>query len=107
MPDRMGALVSAARSQKRGGTLSISGVYMGAFPLVPLGELFDRQLTFPDGASERPPLDRRDPAAPGRRRRPARHRRPRDPHDAAAGGPARVRAVLGEARGAIKIVLRP
>ena len=45
MPDRYGALLSAVRSLKRGGTLSITGVYMGAFPLVPLGELFDRQLT--------------------------------------------------------------
>ncbi|HKP18679.1 MAG TPA: zinc-dependent alcohol dehydrogenase [Gaiellaceae bacterium] len=45
VPDRFGALLAAVRSLKRGGTLSISGVYMGAFPLVPLGELFDRQLT--------------------------------------------------------------
>lgn len=45
VPDRYGALLSAVRSLKRGGTLSITGVYMGAFPLVPLGELFDRQLT--------------------------------------------------------------
>jgi threonine dehydrogenase-like Zn-dependent dehydrogenase len=44
-PDRYGALLSAVRSLRRGGTLSIAGVYMGAFPLVPLGELFDRQLT--------------------------------------------------------------
>jgi threonine dehydrogenase-like Zn-dependent dehydrogenase len=45
MPDRFGALVAATRSLKRGGVLSIVGVYMGAFPLVPLGELFDRQIT--------------------------------------------------------------
>jgi threonine dehydrogenase-like Zn-dependent dehydrogenase len=44
VPDRYGALVAATRSLKRGGTLSIVGVYMGAFPLVPLGELFDRQI---------------------------------------------------------------
>jgi threonine dehydrogenase-like Zn-dependent dehydrogenase len=44
-PDRYGALLSAVRSLKRGGTLAITGVYVGAFPLVPLGELFDRQLT--------------------------------------------------------------
>jgi threonine dehydrogenase-like Zn-dependent dehydrogenase len=45
MPDRLGALIAAARSLKRGGVLSITGVYMGAVPLVPLGELFDRQIT--------------------------------------------------------------
>jgi threonine dehydrogenase-like Zn-dependent dehydrogenase len=45
VPDRLGALVSCGRSLRRGGTLSISGVYVGAVPLVPLGELFDRQIT--------------------------------------------------------------
>jgi threonine dehydrogenase-like Zn-dependent dehydrogenase len=45
LPDRFGALVTATRSLRRGGTLSICGVYVGAFPLVPLGELFDRQIT--------------------------------------------------------------
>ncbi|MFL6037838.1 MAG: alcohol dehydrogenase catalytic domain-containing protein [Gaiellaceae bacterium] len=44
MPDRLGALVSAARSVRRGGTLSLAGVYVGAVPLLPLGELFDRQI---------------------------------------------------------------
>jgi threonine dehydrogenase-like Zn-dependent dehydrogenase len=44
LPDRLGALVTAARSLRRGGTLSISGVYVGAFPLVRLGEVFDRQI---------------------------------------------------------------
>jgi threonine dehydrogenase-like Zn-dependent dehydrogenase len=45
LPDRLGALVEAGRSVRRGGTLSISGVYAGFVPLVPLGELFDRQIT--------------------------------------------------------------
>jgi threonine dehydrogenase-like Zn-dependent dehydrogenase len=45
LPDRFGALVAATRSLKRGGVLSITGVYMGAFPLLPLGELFDRQIS--------------------------------------------------------------
>jgi threonine dehydrogenase-like Zn-dependent dehydrogenase len=44
MPDRLGALVSAARSVRRGGTLSLAGVYVGAVPMLPLGELFDRQI---------------------------------------------------------------
>jgi threonine dehydrogenase-like Zn-dependent dehydrogenase len=44
-PDRLGALVSCVRSLARGGTLSITGVYVGAIPLVPIGELFDRQIS--------------------------------------------------------------
>jgi threonine dehydrogenase-like Zn-dependent dehydrogenase len=45
LPDRFGALFEAARSLRRGGTLSLSGVYVGFFPLLPIGELFDRQFT--------------------------------------------------------------
>jgi threonine dehydrogenase-like Zn-dependent dehydrogenase len=45
LPDRLGAFVSCLRSLRRGGTLSISGVYVGAVPLLPLGELFDRQIS--------------------------------------------------------------
>ena len=45
MPDRFHALVTCVRSLRRGGTLSLSGVYVGVFPLLPLGELFDRQIT--------------------------------------------------------------
>jgi threonine dehydrogenase-like Zn-dependent dehydrogenase len=44
LPDRFHALISCARSIRRGGTLSLSGVYVGMFPLLPLGELFDRQI---------------------------------------------------------------
>jgi threonine dehydrogenase-like Zn-dependent dehydrogenase len=45
MPDRIGALLQAARSLRRGGTLSLSGVYVGFLPMLPIGELFDRQFT--------------------------------------------------------------
>ena len=45
LPDRLGALVDAVRTLRRGGTLSISGVYVGPIPFVPVGELFDRQIT--------------------------------------------------------------
>jgi threonine dehydrogenase-like Zn-dependent dehydrogenase len=43
--DRLEALRTCMGSIRRGGTLSISGVYAGHLPLVPIGELFDRQLT--------------------------------------------------------------
>jgi threonine dehydrogenase-like Zn-dependent dehydrogenase len=43
-PDRHTALHDSMRSVRRGGTLSIIGVYVGPDPLWPLGELFDRQI---------------------------------------------------------------
>jgi threonine dehydrogenase-like Zn-dependent dehydrogenase len=44
VPDRFGGLVAAARSLKRGGTLSISGVYGGQLDPVPLMQLFDKGI---------------------------------------------------------------
>jgi threonine dehydrogenase-like Zn-dependent dehydrogenase len=43
-PDRHAALHDSIWSVRRGGTLSIIGVYGGLDPLWPLGELFDRQI---------------------------------------------------------------
>jgi threonine dehydrogenase-like Zn-dependent dehydrogenase len=43
--DRLAALTQSIETVRRGGTLSITGVYVGALPLLPIGELFDRQLT--------------------------------------------------------------
>jgi threonine dehydrogenase-like Zn-dependent dehydrogenase len=43
-PDRHAALHDSIWSVRRGGTLSIIGVYGGPDPLWPLGELFDRQI---------------------------------------------------------------
>jgi threonine dehydrogenase-like Zn-dependent dehydrogenase len=44
LPDRLRALRDTLKAIRRGGTLSISGVYTGLLPAVPLGELFDRQV---------------------------------------------------------------
>jgi threonine dehydrogenase-like Zn-dependent dehydrogenase len=44
-PDRLQALWQTGRSIRRGGTLSIIGVYVGVVPMAPIGEVFDRQLT--------------------------------------------------------------
>ena len=44
-PDRHRALHDSIWSVRRGGTLSISGVYGAPDPMWPLGELFDRQVT--------------------------------------------------------------
>jgi threonine dehydrogenase-like Zn-dependent dehydrogenase len=43
--DKLVALRNCVGSVRRGGTLSISGVYTGHYPLFPLGDLFDKQLT--------------------------------------------------------------
>jgi threonine dehydrogenase-like Zn-dependent dehydrogenase len=45
VPDRLQALWQSGRSVRRGGTISLVGVYAGAVPLAPIGEMFDRQLT--------------------------------------------------------------
>src|SRR4051812_44442739 len=44
-PDKLAALHQAMGCVRRGGTLSISGVYGGPFPMFPLGDLFDKQVT--------------------------------------------------------------
>jgi threonine dehydrogenase-like Zn-dependent dehydrogenase len=44
-PDRMVALHQSFGSVRRGGTVSVVGVYGGWFPKFPLGDLFDKQVT--------------------------------------------------------------
>ncbi|MDQ6885042.1 MAG: glutathione-dependent formaldehyde dehydrogenase [Candidatus Dormibacteraeota bacterium] len=44
-PDKLNALMSAIASIRRGGTLSVSGVYLGYIPIFHIGDLFDRQIT--------------------------------------------------------------
>jgi threonine dehydrogenase-like Zn-dependent dehydrogenase len=43
--DKLVALRNCVGSIRRGGTLSISGVYTGHYPLFPLGDLFDKQIS--------------------------------------------------------------
>jgi threonine dehydrogenase-like Zn-dependent dehydrogenase len=43
-PDRLTALHHALGSVRRGGTVSLTGVYVGAFPAFPIGDLFDKQI---------------------------------------------------------------
>jgi threonine dehydrogenase-like Zn-dependent dehydrogenase len=44
-PDRMVALHQALGSVRRGGTVSVIGVYGGWMPAFPIGDLFDKQIT--------------------------------------------------------------
>lgn len=43
-PDRLMALHHTMGSVRRGGTVSLTGVYVGAMPLFPIGDIFDKQL---------------------------------------------------------------
>ena len=43
-PDMLKALSHTFRCVRRGGTVSIVGVYVGVVPMLPIGELFDRQI---------------------------------------------------------------
>lgn len=43
-PDNLRALKDCLGSIRRGGTCSIIGVYTGAMPMFPLGDLFDKQI---------------------------------------------------------------
>jgi len=47
--DRLGALTSAIYACRRGGTVSLSGVYGGAIDPLPMLDIFDRQLTLRTG----------------------------------------------------------
>jgi threonine dehydrogenase-like Zn-dependent dehydrogenase len=43
--DRLAALITAIDAVRRGGTISVSGVYGGAADPLPLLQMFDKQLT--------------------------------------------------------------
>jgi threonine dehydrogenase-like Zn-dependent dehydrogenase len=44
-PDRLHGLRECGRSVRRGGTISIVGVYVGPMPFFPLGDFMDKQIT--------------------------------------------------------------
>jgi threonine dehydrogenase-like Zn-dependent dehydrogenase len=44
-PDRLHALRECGRAVRRGGTISIVGVYVGPMPFFPLGDFMDKQIT--------------------------------------------------------------
>ena len=67
------ACSTRSRTVRRGGTVSVSGVYGGAIDPLPMMDMFDKGIQIRMGQCSRAALDRRDHAVPGRRRRPARH----------------------------------
>lgn len=106
-PDRLVALRNALGSVRRGGTLSISGVYIGHYPLFPIGDLFDKQVTIRQGqANVRRWVDdvlplAVDPADPLGLADFVTHRRPLDE------APAAYEAFRSKEDGVFKVVLDP
>ena len=104
--DRLAALYSAIDIVRRGGTISLIGVYGGMADPMPMMTLFDKQIQLRMGQANvkrwvddiMPLLDRR---------RPARRGQVRHPPAAAGPGAARVRDLPAKADGAVKIVLQP
>jgi threonine dehydrogenase-like Zn-dependent dehydrogenase len=105
--DRLEALRLSIGSVRRGGTLSVIGVYVGVDNLIPLGDLFDKQVQIRMGqanvrrwSDEILPLllDDADPLGTGEL---ATHRLPLD--DA----PAAYEMFQKKRDGCIKVVLRP
>ena len=61
--DRLAALHLAIELVRRGGTVSLSGVYGGAASPMPLLQMFDKQINLRMGQANVQALDRRHPAA--------------------------------------------
>ena len=84
--DRLAALYTAIDIVRRGGTISLIGVYGGMADPMPMMTLFDKQIQLRMGQANVQPLGRRHPAA-AHRRGPARRRRLRHPPAAADEAP--------------------
>ena len=105
--DRLDALYSAIDIVRRGGTISLSGVYGGMADPMPMMTLFDKQIQLRMGQANVKQLGRRHPAA-AHRRRPAGRRRLRHPPAAArARRPHAYEIFQKKQDGAVKIVLQP
>jgi hypothetical protein len=105
--DRLVVLHQAIAAVRRGGTISLSGVYGGQLdPMAPDGPVRQADLAA-DGSGQRQALDRRDPAAGDRYGRPARRGGSGDAPPAAREGPYAYESFQKKQDGAIKIVLTP
>ena len=105
-PDRLHALRECGRSVRRGGTISISGVYVGPMSFFPLGDFMDKQITLRMGQANvrrwtdelLPLLDGGDPLGTADL---VTHELP------LADAPAAYDAFQKKRDGTIKVVLRP
>ncbi|MCA1690929.1 MAG: glutathione-dependent formaldehyde dehydrogenase [Actinobacteria bacterium] len=104
--DKLVALHACMGSIRRGGTLSITGVYAGAVPLFPIGDLFDKQISLRMGQANvrrwtddiLPLLNEEDPLGVGDL---TTHELP------LAAAPKGYDMFQKKADGAIKVVLKP
>ena len=94
--DRLAAVRTAIDAVRRGGTISLSGVYGGMADPLPMMTLFDKQVQL-RMAGQRQALDRGHPA-PADRRGPPRCRRLRNPPPPPRGRPRGVRHLPGQGR---------
>ena len=106
--DRLSALHMAIELVRRGGTVSLSGVYGGAASPMPLLQMFDKQINAAHGSGQRQALDRRDHAAA----RPARATRSAStttPRTTCRSSRRRTRYEIFQKKedGAFKILLKP
>ena len=96
--DRLDALYAAVKGVRRGGTVSISGVYGGELDPMPMMEMFDRGIQLRMGQAHVKRWIDDLASHRERRRRPARRHRPGHPPSAAVRGPPRLRDVSRQDR---------
>ena len=104
--DRLHAFYLAIDIVRRGGTISLIGVYGGMADPLPMLTIFDKQIQLRHGPGEREALGAGHPAA-AHRRRPARRRGLPHPPAAAVRGPAAYEMFQKKQDGAVKVVFKP
>ena len=106
--DRLAALHMAIDIVRRGGTISLSGVYGGMADPLPMLHAVRQADPAADGPGQRASAGSTTSCRCSRRRRPARRRRLRDPPPAARRGARRpTRCSRRRQDGAVKVLLRP
>ena len=104
--DRLTALHAAIDAVRRGGTVSISGVYGGAVDPMPMMDMFDKQIQLRMGQCN-VRVGGRHPAAGRGRRRSARRAGSGHPHRADRRGAQAYKTFQEKTDGCIKVVLKP
>ena len=105
--DRLSALLGCFESVRRGGTVSVSGVYGGAIDPLPMMQLFDKGIQLRMGqAHVKRWIDEIMPLLEGGRG-PARSRGIRHPQAAARGRPRAYETFQKKQDGAFKVIFQP
>jgi threonine dehydrogenase-like Zn-dependent dehydrogenase len=91
---------------RRGGTISLSGVYGGMADPMPMLTMFDKQIQLRMGPGQRQALGGRHPAA-AHRRGPARRRHVPHARGAARAAPQMYETFQKKQDGCVKVLLKP